>query len=302
MTMYVDRARFVAVEDGFNIKRPPIEPQAFVAERTKAFETETPSGFIPLDLSDTLGTDYEATTPFILTRYMRIRAGDTIDYTFLSSGEIWAVLCGAGILKRAAETIHWARGDMLVLPGGIATEWFAVEDSVLWVSTDEPTLAFACAHPRRDQRAPIEVTHYKAARIAWELETLYNRSIEPDTPGRAIFMSTERMEKLGTCLPSMTLTLNAVRPGEAQRPHRHNAAAIVLALREAGCSSTIGGQRFPWERHVTILTPAGVAHDHFNSLEIEDEEVTEDDIALALIVQDGGLYYYARTMGFAFVE
>jgi hypothetical protein len=28
--------------------------------------------------------------------------------------------------------------------------------------------------------------------------------------------------------------------------------------------------------------------------------VCDDDIALALIVQDGGLHYYGRTMGFAF--
>ena len=121
----------------------------------------------------------------------------------------------------------------------------------------------------------------------------------PDTPGRALFMATERTEKLGTCLPSMTLTLNAVRPGEAQRPHRHNAAAIVLALREAGCASTIGGKTFPWTQYVTLLTPAGAEHAHRNATEVKGA-VRDDDIALALIVQDGGLYYYGRTMGFAF--
>jgi gentisate 1,2-dioxygenase len=97
----------------------------------------------------------------------------------------------------------------------------------------------------------------------------------------------------------MTLTLNAVRPGEAQRPHRHNAAAIVLALREAKCASTIGGKTFPWTQHVTLLTPAGAEHEHRNAAE-GGGEVSESDIALVLIVQDGGLYYYGRTMGFAF--
>ena len=52
-------------------------------------------------------------------------------------------------------------------------------------------------------------------------------------------MASERTERLCTCLPAMTLTLNAVRPGEAQRPHRHNAAALVLALREARCASEV---------------------------------------------------------------
>ncbi len=120
----------------------------------------------------------------------------------------------------------------------------------------------------------------------------------PETPGRAVFMATERTEGLGTCLPSLTLTLNAVRPGEAQRAHRHNAAAIVLSLREARCASTIDGKTFPWTQHVTLLTPARAAHDHCNGE--AKAPVTIDDIALALIVQDGGLYYYARTMGFAF--
>jgi len=49
---------------------------------------------------------------------------------------------------------------------------------------------------------------------------------------------------------------------------------------------------------VTLLTPAGVEHDHRNAG--TDRTTTDDDIALALIVQDGGLYYYGRTMGFAF--
>jgi hypothetical protein len=73
----------------------------------------------------------------------------------------------------------------------------------------------------------------------------------------------------------------------------------VLALREAGCASTIGGVTFPWTRHVTLLTPAGAVHEHRNAREV-DGPVHDADIALALIVQDGGLYYYGRTMGFAF--
>ena len=57
-------------------------------------------------------------------------------------------------------------------------------------------------------------------------------------------------------------------------------------------------ETFPWTQHVTLLTPAGAEHDHRNGE--AEAQVTVDDIALALIVQDGGLYYYARTMGFAF--
>jgi len=302
MSIYAQRARYVPVEKGFDIKRPALEPQAFVAEMTRAFADETPTGFTSLDLSGALGTDYAATTPFMLARYARIRKGEHLDYAFAASGEMWTVLRGRGTLKRGDETLDWQEKDMFALPGGVASSWQAHEDSVLWVATDEPTLAFAGVRPQITACTPIEATHYRADDIARELRTLYDRPMAPDTPGRALFMATERTERLGTCLPSMTLTLNAVRPGEAQRLHRHNAAAIVLALHEAQCASTIGGKTFPWTQYVTLLTPAGVEHDHRNAKTIDSvgDAMTDDDIALALIVQDGGLYYYGRTMGFAF--
>jgi gentisate 1,2-dioxygenase len=299
MSIYAERARFVPVERGFNIKRPPIAPHAFVQEMQKAFADDTGTGFIALDLATTLGTTYPATTPFMLTRYVRVRKGEQLACTLAASGEMWAVLRGAGRVVRGRDELPWREGDMLALPGGVASVWHADEDAVLWVTTDEPTLAFEGVRPETVERAPIEATLFRAEEIAGELRTLYDRVMTPETPGRALFMATERTAGLGTCLPSMTLTLNAVRPGEAQRAHRHNAAAIVLSLREARCASTIGGTRFPWTRFVTLLTPAGAEHDHSNG-SVSDGPVRDEDIALALIVQDGGLYYYGRTMGFAF--
>jgi gentisate 1,2-dioxygenase len=298
MSIHAQRARYLPVERGFNIARPPIDPQAFVAEMTRAFADEAPTGFTPLDLSAVLGTTYAATTPFMLARYARVRRGEQLACTLPASGEMWAILRGCETLERDGETLEWRERDMFALPGGVASTWRAEEDAVLWVTTDEPTLAFEGVRPERVERAPIESTHYRADDVARELRALYDRPMGPDTPGRALFMTTERTERLGTCLPSMTLTLNAVRPGEAQRRHRHNAAAIVLSLNEARCTSTIGGRTFPWTRHVTLLTPAGVEHDHRNAA--TDGIATDDDVALALIVQDGGLHYYGRTMGFAF--
>ena len=299
MSIHADRARYVPVERGFNIVRPALEPQAFIAEAARAFADDTPTGFVPLDLSPALGTDHAATTPFMLARYARIRRGERLACTLAASGEIWAVLRGRGALERDGQALRWSEGDMLALPGGIASTWTAEDDAVLWLATDEPALAFLGVRPEAADRAPIEATHYRAGDIACELRALYDRTMAPDTPGRALFMASARTERLGTCLPAMTLTLNAVRPGEAQRPHRHNAAALVLALREARCASTIGGRTFPWTKHVTLLTPAGAAHDHRNAPK-PDGAVREEDIALSLIVQDGGLYYYGRTMGFSF--
>ena len=183
MSVYTSRARYVPVEKGFNIKRPPVEPQAFVAEKERAFAADMPTGLIPLDLSATLGTDYPATTPFMLTRYARVRAGETLACSFAASGEMWAVLRGSGQLRRGSERLDWSTGDMLALPGGVASAWVAHEDAVLWVTTDEPILAFEGVRPEAGDRAPIEATHYRCDAIARELRTLYERPMTPETHG-----------------------------------------------------------------------------------------------------------------------
>ena len=125
MSIQAQRARYVPVEKGFNIKRPPIEPQAFAAEMIRAFADDAPTGFTPLDLAAALGTDYAATTPFMLARYVRIRKGERLDYAFAASGEMWAVLRGAGTLRRGDERIDWRETDMFALPGGVASSWQA---------------------------------------------------------------------------------------------------------------------------------------------------------------------------------
>ena len=170
MSIYAARARFVPVEKGFNIKRPPIEPRAFLAEKERAFAADTPTRFILLDLSATLGTEYAATTPLMLARYARVRAGEALTCTLAASGEMWAVLRGKGRLRRGSDVVAWRGGDMLALPGGVASAWEADEDAVLWVTTDEPTLAFKGVRPELGVRAPIEPTLFPAEAIARELE------------------------------------------------------------------------------------------------------------------------------------
>jgi gentisate 1,2-dioxygenase len=94
-------------------------------------------------------------------------------------------------------------------------------------------------------------------------------------------------------MPSLTLSLNTVPAGARQRTHRHNSAAITLILSGARCYSLVGDERCDWSEHVTLVTPATVPHSHHNE---------SGERAMFLIVQDGGLHYHARTMGFAFLE
>jgi gentisate 1,2-dioxygenase len=289
------RARFVAVEPGFNIRRPALAPCAFLAERDAAFDATATSAVIPLDSSATLGTAGPATTPLLLACYLRIRPGDVLRTRPHATGEIHVALLGSGATTKGDDRIAWQQGDVFLLPGGIAPTIHVAggeAPAVLYTVSDEPALRFLGAAPPLPGEAPVEATLWQAHVVRAELDGLRARELSPDTPGRAVNLSSGRTASLATCLPSMTMTYNAIPPGGRQRPHRHNAAALVLVLEPGGCCSTIDGTIIPWSGHAVLLTPAGAVHDHANE--------PDDPWALALIAQDGGLHYQAGTMDFAF--
>ncbi len=292
--IHQQRARYLSVEDGFNIKRPDLVPCAFVDELGRAFDPSAPTDFVALDQSERLQTEFPATLPLVLARYLRLRAGESIVTRLKASGEIYVVLAGSGRTERQKEAIEWHAGDIFLLPGGVETLHRAgTEDSVLYVVTNEPLLAFERLEPPLRGDAPIAATHYTHAEVRKQIEEVCARLMFDETAGRAFNLSSAAMENARTCLPSLTLTFNAVLPGEVQRPHRHNAAALVLVLRQGGCHSIIDGKRFEWRDNAVVLTPPQAVHSHRND---------GGELAVALIVQDGGLYYHCRTMGFAFAE
>jgi gentisate 1,2-dioxygenase len=90
----------------------------------------------------------------------------------------------------------------------------------------------------------------------------------------------------------MTLSLNTLKPGGDQPPHRHNSAAITLAVAGFPAHSMVAEQQCDWAPWATLVTPPAAKHSHHNRSNARAE---------FLIVQDGGLYYHGRTMGFEFL-
>jgi len=285
------RARYHSSADGFNIKRPPVPPHVFTRERDAAFDAATPTGLLALDLSRALETPFAATTPLLLARYARVRAGETLDTRLAASGAIHYVLTGRGQTRAGGDTVAWAAGDVFVLPGGPAASHAAAEDSVLWVVTNEPQLAFERLQPPAPGDAPVQAVHYPAAEIRRQLEAIHRLPADATMTGKAVTLSSAALAADRTCLPSLTLAMNSLRPGEAQRAHRHNAVAVTLIVQGTRCHSRVGDTRIDWQRHATMITPPGAPHSHHNE---------GADLALFLIVQDGGLHYHCRTMGFAY--
>lgn len=285
-------ARFFTSGEAFDIKLPRVPRHQFVAECRRAFDPATPTGLIPLDLGPELGLDYAATIPLVLTQYLRLRAGERLATRFNATGEIYYVFHGNGESRRGSETIRWGAGDVFLLPGGAETVHTAADDDcVLWVVTNEPALTFEGLSAPDPASGVVRPTHYPAARIKGELDRLHTLPDAEQMAGFAIVFSNAAMEGSRNILPSLSLALNSLPPHRGQRAHRHNATAITLCLQGSDCYSLIDGQRIDWVKNAVMVTPPGEPHSHHND---------GDALMMSMIVQDGGLHYYMRTMGFAY--
>jgi gentisate 1,2-dioxygenase len=291
---YAGNARYLSSLDGFDIKKPAIPPRVFQAERDRALDPATPSGLVPLDLSATLELPYPATTPLVLARYARIRAGERLRTTFGASTELYYAIRGAGRTSfgpGGAEVIAWGPADAFGLPGGSPVEHAAHTDAVLWVVTNEPALAFERCQPPAFSQGPIVPVHYPATEIRRQLYEIYRDPRGASMPGKSVNFGNAALDAQRTTTPTFTLAMNSLLPGETQRAHRHNAVAVTLVVAGERCYSLIDGQRVDWAPNAVMITPPTLLHSHHNE---------GTGLGLFLIVQDGGLYYHCRTMGFSF--
>ena len=84
-TPYARRARYLTDENGFAFSWPAVPIHQFLAERDRAFAAASPTGLIALDICAALCTNYPATTPTLLCRYVKIRAGEPLRTAFAAS-------------------------------------------------------------------------------------------------------------------------------------------------------------------------------------------------------------------------
>ena len=291
-TPYTERAIYHSAENAFRFKQPPVPRHVFVAERDQAFDPATGTGLIPLDLSDRLDTPFPATTPFLLARYAKIRAGDTLSTRLKAGGEIYYVIRGTGATANGADRIAWAPGDVFCLPGGDETTHRAGDgDVILYMITDEPQLALSHFEPPAPGNAAVAAVHYPAAEIRRHLDAVLAEPTGAAATGRAVLFTSAPTERTRVCLPSIALAINSLEPGRSQRPHRHNAAALTLCIQGKGCHSTIEGERVDWRPDAVMVTPPTELHAHHNA---------GDQLMVSLVAQDGGLFYHARAVGFSF--
>lgn len=286
------RARFFNSGNAFNVKLSPVPDASFLDQPARALDASAPTGLIACDASAALGCPFPATTPLVLARYARIRPGERLTTQFQATGSIWYVIAGSGATESFPERIAWSAGDVFVLPGGAAQHHEAGPDgAVLWLVTNEPQLAFEGVRAPAAGAAPVDAAHFTAAEIAAQLDRIYGLARDEETAGLALVLSSEQQQASRNIMPTLTLAMNSLPPGQAQRAHRHNSVAVTLVVQGEGCYSLVDGRRKDWTPWATTITPPTAVHSHHND---------GPRRALFLIVQDGGLYYHARSMGFSF--
>lgn len=283
------RARFFNSGNAFNVKLPAVPPRLFSAPAQGRF------GVFDCDQSRALGCGFAATTPLMLARYVRVAARDTLlPLDVCATGSVWYVISGSGRLGAGTEAFAFGKGDVFLLPGAKGYRLEAgAEGALLWTVGNEPQLAFERAQPAPVAKATIDAVHYPAEEIERQFALIFSSGTRDDTSGRALIFSSDRQAEARNLTPTLTLSFNTLEPGTHQRTHRHNSAAVTLVVQGEGCHSVVGDAQCPWEPWATLVTPPAAPHSHHNTGPLG---------ARFLIVQDGGLHYHARTMGFEFLE
>ena len=290
--IYSHRARYFDSETAFNMSLPPVPANSFISERDQALDPETGTKFLPLDQGDAMNLPFPATTPLVLAAYARVQAGDVLTHEPCASALFGFVIEGQGHAIQGKDRIEWSRGDVFCLPGGVPISYVSgAEDSILWIVSNEPQLAFERFRPPELSSALVKATHFSAKEIEQELIGADARIGNRKAAGLAVVLSSEQLEESRNISPSLTLAMNQLRAGEAQPPHRHNSVAVSLIVNGPDCYSMIDGDKKSWLPWSTTITGPGSVHSHHND---------GTNQATWLIVQDGGLYYHCRTMGFSY--
>ena len=288
------RALYFNTGNAFNQKLAEVPDQSFVDEPARALNPASPTGLINCDRSQYLGTTYPATTPLVLVRYARIRAGESLRADFVASGVVVYVIAGSGTTACGIEEISWQPDDVFVLPGNVSHLYSAsANDAVLWIVTNEPQLAFEHLRGPTEGNAPTQLVHFPAQEIARQIDLLYEVGRGNDIAGSALIFSSTQQEASRSVLPTLMVAMNSLPPGGSQRSHRHNSIAVSLVIEGNQCHSMVDGRRKDWSQWATTVTPPTAAHSHSNS---------GDKWAKFLIIQDGGIYNYTRALGFEFTN
>lgn len=293
-----ERAQFFEYLSAANPDMPKIDVVAFESAMHESGE----SRIIPLDLSESLKTNYPATTPNLMASYLRICAGETLQTKAVASSEMFYVIRGAGSTETEWGTTSWSKGDLFVVPTTEKAVHTATEDTAIYWVTDSPVLNYLGAAPNKQQFEPVLFTN----------EEILNRVMAERAQPNALERNRIGMLLANPACPftkTMTHVLwslyNILPAGATQLPHRHNSVALDYCVSAGENTYTLIGKEIDENGHIidpikamwtagsVFVTPPGWWHSHHN-------ESGED--AFVLPIQDAGLITNMQILDIQFVK
>lgn len=260
-----------------------------------------PTRVIPLDLSEQLGCEGPATSPALAAHFLRVLAGEGLKADTSATSSLFYVMAGSGQLSWNGRRLNWASGDLVVLPWGEDTPLLeATHTSVLYWVHDGPLLRYLGVRP---ERAAFEATHYPAARLESELQSLLDDPAAARSNRLSVLLANADLPASRTVSHTLWAMFGVVPAGAIQPPHRHQSVALDLIIDcDPGCFSLVGtelgadGQisnprRIDWEPGGAFVTPPGHWHAHVNE---------SGRNARLLPIQDAGLHTHLRSLDIRF--
>jgi gentisate 1,2-dioxygenase len=276
---------------------PPVAMERFPASRHQAVET----GILPFDLSEQMSiTEGPATSPALLTSFIRIAPGASVDTAPVATSELYHVISGSGVSIVNGRKLEWGAGDFFVLPANSTTVHRATTDTTMYWVTDEPLLRHLGVAPTH---AKFEPTRFPAERVQAELTDVELSPRATDRNRLSILLNTTPNDMTQTVTHVLWAMYGLLPADTVQRPHRHQSVALDLVGEcKLGCYTLVGRSvdgdgeiidpiRVDWEPHSAFVTPPGMWHAHHNE---------SGEPAWIIPIQDAGLQTYLRSLDIRF--
>lgn len=293
---WANNCQFFEYTSAANPQMPKINVKSFAPELHQINETK----IIPLDLSETMKTDFPCTGPNLLANFIHINADEKLNTHSHASSQVFFVIRGKGHSQFEEGDLAWKTGDFFALPVSEKITHHADEDSAFYWVHDAPLLDFLGARSQTKRCQPV---YYSYEMLESELAKVRAQNEGMDKNRNGILLGNPDCELSKTVTHDMWSLYNLLPAGDHQKVHRHNSIALDYCVRASENTYTMIGKkldaegnikdpiRADWVPGAMFVTPPGWWHSHHN-------ESKED--AVVLPVQDAGLHTYVQSLDIQF--
>lgn len=297
-SLWSQNQEFFEYTSAANPKMPKIDVRAFPASMHEIEETK----IIPLDLSEELQTPYPATGPTLLSNYVHIAPGESIETSPEASSQVFFVIRGSGVTETPDGPLHYGEGDYFALPGNVSLKHTADTDTALYWVTDEPILKYMGAQCVKAQVSPV---YFSRETLEAELAKVVAENEGKDRNRNGVLLGNVDCPVTKTVTHTMWSLYNLLPRQTRQKAHRHNSIAMDYCVKAGPNTYTLIGRkldtdgnivdpiRADWKPGCVFVTPPGWWHSHHNE---------SDEDAIVLPVQDAGLHTQAQTLDIRFAR